>query len=216
MRRRSIRLYAVGLSILVLLSAMVLRVVVSSRDEWQQAQALDTSGHAEAAIVHYRRAVRWYAPGLSYPGRALDALWRIGQRYEAQNDVHGALAAYRAMRAGIMSTRSFYTPHTSALRRANRRIAILMATFAPIPQDAMKPRQELEDEYLKQLSKAQRPNVLWTVILMLGFAAWTVGVIMFFERAFDSDNRVIPRVAKTWGTTVIVGMVLFVIGAALA
>lgn len=209
-------MYTVGVSILVLLSAMLLRVVFSSRSEWQQAQALDNSGQAEAAIVHYRRAVRWYAPGLSYPKRALQALWQIGQRYESQNDVHGALAAYRAMRAGIMSTRSFYTPHTDALRRADKRIAALMATFTPIPQDAMKTKHELADEYLKQLSKPQRPHVLWTVVLMLGFAAWTIGTIMFFERAFDSDNRIVPRHARTWGATVIVGMLLFVVGAALA
>ncbi len=195
---------------------MGLRVMLASRSEWEHAQALDISGNSDAAIVHYRRSVRWHAPGLPYPERSLEALWRLGQRYEVQKDVHGALAAYRAMRSSILSTRSFYTPHKAWLAKADQRIAALMATFPRIPSDAGKSHAELSKEYLAQLKQSNRPQMLWTVILMLGFGGWTLGAIMFFERAFDENNRLILRQAKGWGALVIIGMVLFVIGAALA
>ncbi|MCB9707955.1 MAG: hypothetical protein H6714_04110 [Myxococcales bacterium] len=216
MTRKWFRSYAIGLGIAALLSSLVLRVVFSSRSEWQEAHALNSSGDREAAIIHYRRAVRWYAPFNPYPRRALEALYRLGAEFEQEGDVHGALAAYRAMRAGIMSTRSFYTPHRTWLAKADKKIASLMAFFAPIPSDAGKSPKARTEEYAKQLARPDRPGVFFTLMLMLGFAAWTIGALMFFERGFDEDNRLIVSQARVWGIIILAGMVLFVLGASLA
>ncbi len=216
-RVRILRRVLRGLAIAgVILAVLSVRVVTASRAELITADHLRAKKDLDAAIVHYRRAARWYAPGNPYVEAALAHLARIGADAEHAGDTERALSAWRAVRSAIMSTRSFYTPHTDRLHHADERIAALMASLPPPPIDAGKSKAELAREHLALLEAPSRPRLGWTLLLLFGFAAWVSGAFVFLRRAIDEEDRLVPAEARRWGTVIILGFGLFVLGMALA
>lgn len=200
----------------VVLLVLAVRVVTSSRAELAEGDRMRAAGQREAAVVHYRRAARWYAPQNPYSDEALSKLGSIGREAEESGDVELALSAWRAVRAAIMSTRSFYVPNGDRLEAANARIASLMASLPRPPIDAGKSEEELRAEHLALLSADTRPSVAWTVVLLLGFATWIAGTFAFVTRAIDDEDRLVPAPARRWATVVVLGFGLFVLGMSLA
>jgi hypothetical protein len=200
----------------VLFGAFAFRVVTSAAAELREGDAQRARGELESAVVHYRRAARWYAPGSPYHVAALARLGAIGATAERGGDVELALSAYRAIRAAIMSTRSFYLPEPERLRAANARIASLMAGQPPPPMDAGKSREQLRREHLALLEADPGPKLFWTLLLLFGFLAWVGGAFAFTLRAIDADDRFIPREALRWGALIAIGFSLFVLGMSLA
>ena len=200
----------------VLFAMFVVRVVTSSAAELREGDRLNARHDREAAVVHYRRAARWYAPGSPYHVRALDHLGEIGAGAERDGDKELALSAYRAIRSAIMSTRSFYVPEQDLLHAANERIAELMAEQPAPPMDAGKSRAQLRAEHLALLEANHDPKLLWTLVLLFGFVAWVAGAFAFTSRAIDHDDRFVPREALRWGTVIVVGFGLFALGLSLA
>lgn len=206
----------IGAIAAVVVLVLLVRVVTSSQAELTQAGRMRAAGEVEAAVVHYRRAARWYAPGNPYSADALAGLGEIGREAEQAGDTELALSAWRAVRAAILSTRSFYTPHADRLEAANARIAALMASLPPPPIDAGKSTEELRREHLDLLTRSTRPHVGWTLVLLLGFVAWVGGTFAFVTRAVDDEDRLVAGKARRWGTVIIIGFGLFVLGLALA
>lgn len=200
----------------VVLAAFALRVVTSSSAELDRGDAAYTRGEAEIAVMHYRRSARWYAPGSPYHVRAFDALEVIATEAEKRGDTELALSARRAVRAAILSARSFYTPERARLDRANAHIARLMAALPPPPMDAGKTRDALRREHLALLERDTAPSVPWTLVLLAGFVAWVGGAFAFTMRAIDADDRWIALEVKKWSAVIGVGFVLFVVGLLLA
>lgn len=198
------------------MAALVLRVVHDSRSELREGERLRKAGHVETAVAHYRRAARAYVPGNPFDEAALEALARMADEAEGRGDTQLALRAYRSIRAGILATRSFYTPHAARLRAANARIADLTASLPPPPMDADKTRQQLRKEHLELLQHFDGPRVAWALVSLAGFVMWVGGAFGFSVRGFDERNGLIRRPACRWGTLVVVGLGLFVLGLALA
>jgi hypothetical protein len=214
---RILRVAGKGLTIAgVVLAVLAVRVVTSSHAELARADDLRQRGEIETAIVHYRRAASWYAPGNPHVVDALTDLAEIGGAAEDEGDVERALLAYRSIRGAILTTRSTYTPHQDRLARANQRIAALMAAEDPPPMDAGKTQTELEAEHLALLTETRRPSVLWSLVLIAGFLAWVFGAFAFAARAIDEEDRIVVGPARLWGTTVVIGFGLFFLGMALA
>ena len=213
LRRRVLRGFAIAG---VLLAVVVVRVVVSSRSELAKGVALEQGHDVDAAIVHYRRAARWYAPLSPYPVAALAHLERIGAAAERDADVDRALGAYRAMRGAILSTRSFYTPTPDRLERANQRIARLMSELPAPPIDAGKSPDELYREHLALLSASPRPKLLFALMALFGFGLWVGGAFTFASRGIDEDDRLVRPLALRWGLVVLAGFLLFSLGLAFA
>ena len=210
------RLVHVALLSAVLLGAFAVRVVTSAAAELRAGDAYRVHGQLEAALVHYRRAARWYAPGSPYHVQALSKLGAIGAQAERDGDSELALSAYRAIRAAIMSTRSFYIPERARLVAADERIATLMAAQPAPPMDAGKSRAQLRAEHLALLSEDPGPSVLWSIVLLIGFAAWVFGAFAFTMRAIDDEDRFIRREVLRWGAVIAIGFGLFVLGLSLA
>jgi hypothetical protein len=207
-------LRVVSLAALVLLT-VVLRVVISARSELAQADAALASKDLDSAIVHYRRAARWYAPLSPYHVQALQHLATLGSQAEAQGDVERALSAYRSLRGAILATRSLYVPEPARLTAANQRIALLMAGLPPPGMDAGKSREQLRREHLALLEVVPGPNVFWTVVLLAGFACWVASAFVFSVRAIDDEDRWVTKEARTWGGLIVLGFGLFVLGMSL-
>jgi hypothetical protein len=210
------RLLRLAIAASALLGALAVRVVVSARAELNRAESLYAEGEVDASIVHFRRAARWYAPGSPYHRRALGRLMAIGGNSERQGGTERALAAYRAVRSAIMSTRSFYTPESEMLERADRRIAALMASLPAPGIDAGKSRAELGAEHLALLRAETGPDPFWTCVLLLGFLAWVGGAFAFTFRAIDDEHRFVRKPALRCALVIASGFALFVLGMALA
>jgi len=209
-------LLRIGVIALALLAVLAGRVLVSARAELDRANGLATQGDLQGAIVHYRRAARWYAPLSPYHREALDKLMAIGARAEEKGETERALNAFRAVRSGIMSARSFYTPERETLYRADRRIAALMAELPAPAIDVGKSPERIEQEHLALLRTRTGPDPFWTSLLLLGFLAWVGGAFAFTVRAIDEEHHLVPASALRWGLVIILGFALFVLGMALA
>ncbi len=196
----------------VLLALIAVRVVTASSAELDEARERVDADDIDGAIVHYRRAARWYAPGNPHCVTALRGLADIARAAEEENDDERALAAWRAVRGGILATRSFFTPHGERLDAANERIAGLMARQEAPPIDAGKTTEELEAEHLALLVAPRRPRVSFTLLLLGGFLMWVVGAFAFASRAFDEKDRLVRPAAARWGLTTVVGFAFFVVG----
>ena len=203
---------AVGVVLLV----VVVRVVVSSHGELRHGDDALARSDIDAARVHFRRAARWYAPGNPYSTEALDRLAGMARDAERRSDPETALACWRAVRAAILSTRSSYVPHQQRLDRANGRIASLMSEQEPPPMDAGRSARELELEHLAMLEEPAHPNMLWTLVLLLGFLAWIAGAFLFATRAIDTEDRFVRPLALRYGVLILVGFTAFAIGLSLA
>lgn len=206
-------------AIAVVLAALVVilvRVLTASHAELTSAESYYAKGDVDAAVVHFRRAAKWYAPASPYPPKALERLGEIALAAESRGDTDLALASWRAIRGAILSTRSFYTPFPSVLDAANRRIASLMAAQPPPPVDAGKTPDQLRGEHLELLEQDLRPDQGWTIVLLLGFALWLIASFLFMTRAFDEEDRWVAPEACRWGFWGVVGFVTFALGLTLA
>jgi hypothetical protein len=209
----------VGLGLLALIAG---RVVWSARAEYRRGhgaekRALDRpdpkrrARGLRQAVVHYRRAARWYAPGNPYVGRALDRLSAIGHLAEQQGDAETALRAYRSIRRAALGARSFYTPYSQRLAAANARIAALSARQGGRERGADE-LARLEAWHEKQLARSRAPGVAWSVLALLGFALWITGAVLFIFRAIGPEDRLRSGHALRWGLVILGGLFLWLLG----
>lgn len=220
MRAREAKLLRAGTrglaAVGVFFFVVTVRVVVASRGELAAGDALVLRGELGQAVAHYRRAARWYAPLSPYPVRALESLELIAERAEAEGDTAGALSAWRAIRAAILATRSFYIPHEDRLAAADRRIAALMAAGPPPPIDAELTQREREAEYFELLERPLGPSIPWSIAALAGFVAWAGAAFAFSHRAIDSGDGLVPKEARRWAAVWALGFALFCVGLAFA
>jgi hypothetical protein len=198
------------------LAGLVLRAWVSSGGELVEAEAARRGGDVEAAIDHYRRAAVWYFPGNVRAGEAIEALYTLGEEAEGRGETALALAAFRSVRAAAMSARSFYVPHDALRRQADERIAALMAAGTVPPVDADRRPEERRASYLAQLREARDPSAPWALVALVGLGSWVAGAGLLASRGLDERDAWVPAEARRWGTLVVVGLGLFVLGLALA
>lgn len=216
----------VAVAVGLLLGVVVGRVVLSSRAAYQEGQAAERAArHAKnpkhkravlsRAVVYYRRAARWYAPGNRYGVRALDRLEAIGRQAEQTGERDLALEAYRAIRRAILGARSVYTPHPERLARANEHIARLSAAAQGAGKGAQAVTR-LEAWHRARLGQDTAPSVLWSVLALLGFCTWIGGAVGFIFRAVTPEDRLVGRTALRWGLVVAVGLAVWLVGLSLA
>lgn len=195
-----------------LLALVVVRVLVGAHGELRRAETLRADDDVDAAIVHYRRAAKWYAPGNPWSTAALEALRELGAEAEAEGETERALAAWRGVRGAILSTRSFYVPHRARLAEADAHLAELMAGLPPPAIDAGKSRDQLRAEHLALLRDVPRPHAGWTLLALLGFGAWVSAAFLFASRAFDEHDRFLAAPARRFAALFVLGALAFSVG----
>lgn len=212
MRARSKKIAAVALVAGLCLGVVVSRAVWEGRRALERGSEAATAGDLAEAVTQYRRAARWYVPGAPHVGRAYDRLEDIARLAEASGDVELALAAWRGVRGSILATRSFYTPHSHRLEPANRRIAALMAGSEDPAVAPGQAEPEREAWHYALLERDEAPSVFWSIVALLGFAAWIGGGVLFALRGVTADDTLVPRMAATAGALVAVGLVIWMLG----
>ena len=204
------------LALVVFFSLLTVRAVWSGRAELALGERLQARGDLEGALVHLRRAARWYVPLAAHPARALDRLRAMAEAAERRGDREFALACWRAQRGAILATRSFFVPFAGRLANVEERIARLMAQAPPPPIDANRSETERYELYLSMLR--QRPGPAgWAVALaMAGLLTWLGAAWKVASEGFDEEDRLQPAVVRRWALLFVVGFVMFLTGLRLA
>ena len=200
----------------VLVVAVGLGVIVT-RVFWDGRQALAAGDAAmlrqdtTEALVQWRRAARWYAPGAPHVEAAYRRMEELARAAEGRGDEALALEAWRGVRSSSLATRSFYTPYADRLAAANQRIAELMAK-QELAADKSKDLGERRALHLGFLERDDAPSVGWSLLALLGFAAWVGGGFWFARHGVTADDRLDRRNALRAAALVTVGLVLWMLG----
>jgi hypothetical protein len=197
---RGLGVRALALAALVV-AALVGRVLVGARLEYARGVEAERAAQLDRALSAYRRCIGWYVPGNPYGVQAIQALERISLKQEQAGNLAGALAAERAVVAGLESARSFYVPHGAALAAARQRVAALVArrTGSSI---ALAP--ELPADPSAMLS-------LTAFLGWLGFVGSAAGLIV---RGADAEGRL--HGAARWCGGLVAGALVFALSLWLA
>lgn len=112
----------------IVLTAAATRAVVAGRAALADGDAALRRNDPAAAIVHWRRAARWYVPLAGTTADALSRLSTLAAAAETRGDTATAQAAWLAVRTAVISLRGLTAPHDELRRRADARLAVLLAT----------------------------------------------------------------------------------------
>ncbi len=215
-------------------------VVVGARVLWEASASLERAEQAIAAdnmdeaVFQYRSAMRWYFPGSSVPEQALNELQGMGEQALQECDScptscspapdadcnHAgcraclfAVHVFDSARAGLLGTRSFYTPFEERLLELNHSMAQALVRAAEVhpygPRQPRSTRAERLSVHEQELLVDHAPNAFWSVVTVLGFLVWIGGLL----RAVS-----LPRESSGFGGTKgavlssVAGFVLWIVG----
>jgi hypothetical protein len=202
-----------ALVVLFALGVVVTRAFWDGRRALAAGDAAVARGDSAEAVTQWRRAARWYLPGAPHVADAYARLEAIALEADAHGDTRLALDAWRAVRSSVLATRSFYTPFPLKLTRANDRIADLMAK-QEVAQDPEKAQQqgEIRSFHLGLLLRDEAPSVPWTLVALLGFAAWVGGGFWFARRGVTAEDKLDRKTAARAGLLILGGLLLWMLG----
>lgn len=196
--------------------AAYVRVLLTAREALVKAEESLADERPDDALFHFRRAAHAYAPLNPWNERAHDRLWQMGRKAELEGDQDRALMAYRSIRSSILAARSFYTPHAERLEEVDGRIARLMARLPPPPVDRGKTEAQRMREHLELLRDTPQPDPLWSLLLVIGFAAWVGAAVCFIMIGLDRDLGIRRRPALVTAAVFVCGLALWLAGLFLA
>ena len=165
-----------------------------------------------AAVTHFDRAIHWYTPFNPFVEKSAQRLWEISAEAQKRGDPRLAFIALRAIRRGFYSARSFYTPGKDWIDRAETRIAILL----PLEEtnEAHVGRSITPTKNKTQAGKTSGPNVLWAIIMEIGFLGWigsAIGLIITFQRR-SKGSPAVPLPPFLWGALIVLFFTIWLIG----
>jgi hypothetical protein len=153
-----------------------------------------------AALVHWRHAVEWHAPGNPWSAGAVQRLWDVAVA-PAHTPAEAALAlrALESLRTGILLTRSVYTPFGDRLPELEARIAAHRGAEAAARTGEPLASEVARQERLLRESRERAPHPLWSLVTTVAFALWLWLTWRGLRRSFDAEGRLVGRRALAWG-----------------
>ena len=200
-------------SVLVALMVIMLwiRVFYGSMESYHQGEEYLRESQYIKAITFFDRSIHWYTPFNPYAGRSAEKLWEIGDFAEAQGDIRLALIAYRTIRRGFYAARSFFSPGKKWIHRSDRKINALIQ----LEQDQKKLHDgpASEKKSFSESQKAPGPNVLWSIILGIGFLGWVGSVFGFivFKCRDTQMTRFFGLSCLKWGCPALIFFIFWII-----
>jgi hypothetical protein len=190
--------------ILVVLLMIMSRAYLGSASEYHRALRAERVGDTTAAIAHYGRSIRWYAPMSPWGKRSLAALWEIGQDRWEKGDSSTAELAVITLRSSLYSARGPFTPFRVWIKRADG----WLATHVP------EKHPEITEAELDRVLAAERPpDRFWSFLVGIGFVGWIIAVFGLIFTVFPSSGEKISvRRAVVIGALVVVCYGLWITG----
>jgi hypothetical protein len=202
--------------VLAAVVVVTVRVAVDSRAALHAGWEAEGRGEPLEAIRRYLDAARLTVPGSPWVRQALDRLDGVAARAERDGDGATARRALEAMRAAILGTRSFYTPHAGRLPAIDARLAGLYAAAEDVRVDPTATREQRVAWHAARLARRPGPSLPLSVMALAGLALWLAGAVAFVRRGLDGTLKVRRGPAITAGVVFAVGVTLFIAGLRLA
>jgi len=185
------------------------RVVWSSREAYRRALVNTTDAAQRRAELSL--AARMYAPGNPYSRGALLLLVDDGKLGGPDGQ-----RAWQEVRAAILGTRSFYTPHEDLLEEANRQLPAGLAAReldpnTPGPKVGSGSLDERTKWHLDRLKETGSPLLAWTILAILGMMLWIGAAWRLFGDGFDDHGR-LTRKAALYAVAIAIGLATFYLG----
>jgi len=167
------------LCIVAVVGLIVLRVYLDARREFKAAKLAELRADMWEAILHYRLAISAYTPFAAYPERAAERLRGIAEEAERSGDTLLALEAYRAIRSGFLSARSFYTPKHQWIEQAESEIVrLLILRGEPQKIYGDMPKEQLERLIRQEMNRYQPPNHLLSFAAIVALFGWAISACL--------------------------------------
>ena len=174
------------------------RAFYGSVQSYNEGEARMKKGEYITAVTFFDRSLHWYTPFNPYITKSAENLWRISELAEEAGDTRLAIIAARTLKRGFISARSFYVPGKEWIKRCDGRIDDLMETF--ILEGGNAEKKVIGKNSVPDSAETNAPDVLWSLLLIVGFLGWigtAIGLIISPFRA-DSEKGIFNFSTLKW------------------
>ena len=204
-KRSALNVIVKAASVAVLLLLILWgRVFYGSMQDYKTGEALLKENQIIRAITYFDRSIHWYAPLNPYVERSAKRLWEIGQRAEQEKDTRLALIAYESIRNGFHGASHVFRPGQDWIQRAESKIHALSALQ--------------ERGGTAPSKKDPQPDVLWSVVVVIGLVGWIGSLVGFGSCVFRNKegSEGITRKSILWIAASAMCFGLWILGMAFA
>jgi hypothetical protein len=214
---KTMRILRTAVLIVVVFLAMVwLRAFYGSMKSYEEGERYFEQDQLVSAITFFDRSIHWYTPYNPYVEKSANKLWEIGKRGQQDGDIKLALIAFRAIRGGFYSARSFYTPGKTWIRMSDQKIHELEEIETA--QRGLEGKAKTGAPIWEKSQEVPGPNPGWSVVVVLSFLGWVGSLLAFIPCAFGAKGEGKGRLPRgaSWLGIAAVFYILWIIGMFLA
>ena len=161
------------------------RAFYGSVQSYDEGEARMEKGEYMGAITFFDRSLHWYTPFNPYITKSAENLWWISELAEEAGDTRLAIIAARTLRRGFISARSFYVSGKDWIERCDGRIDYLMERYGL--QDGSAEKKVIGKGSVPDSPVIKAPDVLWTLMLIVGLLGWIGTAIGLIISPFRAD-----------------------------
>jgi len=161
----------VGVSALILLSAVAGRVYFSAQTELGLGRQALAEGKPVIAQKHFLFAARWYLPFVSTSGDAVRELLALGELYAKEGRFAQAVAAFDDARGALYATAWLAGPDQELLEAANDGFSGSLAGWKK-QRDHGTDLAEETARYQRLTAAVETTNPWWSLLMGLSFLAY--------------------------------------------
>lgn len=190
------------LAIVVILGVMTYRAVRDGRVALENSEQAFDRGDLPNAVLHARRAVLAYAPGVPHVRAGVERLRAVAVGAEAAGDLASARLAWGALRGALLEVRHLRQPLAADLAEANRNLARLAAR-----RGGAGAKEEASVAIRRELARVPGIEAWASALLSAGFLLAISGLGVVALVGVTREGRILHAPFS-------LGLALFVVGAA--
>lgn len=191
------------LAIVVILGVMTYRAVRDGRTALENSELAFDRGDLPNAVLHARKAVLAYAPGVPHVRAGVARLRAVAVGAEAAGDLASARLAWGALRGALLEVRHLRQPLAADLGEADRNLARLAARRA----GGAATSEGADAAIRRELERVPGIAAWASAVLVAGFLLSMSGLGVVALAGITREGRILP-------TPFSIGLALFVAGAA--
>jgi hypothetical protein len=191
------------LAMILALGVMTYRALRDGAAELEHSERAFDRGDLPDAVLHARRAVIAYAPGVPHVRAGVERLQAVAVGAEAAGDLRSARLAWGALRGALLEVRHLRQPLAADLAEADKNLARLaVARVAEVPASGGP-----DGTIRRELARTPGVPAWASALLSAGFLLALAGLSLVASAGVTREGRVLRR-------SFALGLVLFVLGAA--
>jgi hypothetical protein len=187
-------LQTVVMVVVVFLAMVWMRAFYGSMKAYKEGEKYFEQNQLVSAITFFDRSIHWYTPYNPYVEKSANKLWEIGERGQRDGDIKLALIAFRAIRGGFYSARSFYTPGENWIRMSEQKIQELEEIETA--QRGLQGEEKMGAPVREKSQEVPGPNPGWSVVVVLSFLGWVGSLLAFIPCAFGAKGEGKGRLSR--------------------